>query len=180
MEQQQQIKQLETELASLEINGSVPVREAVPAAATDGVSHRLKELFARASTEAPARESKPPHPFDEIWNGTHHVCPECWHRQPIEQDRECELCGTETASEAWMRADIATLPPGAHLSEWDPILNKRWKVWAASLANVDELQEIVAKWSGPSWKIKHAARILRLRGAKVPLTFHGEVAETMV
>lgn len=168
--EQQQIEQLKSELTVLE-GSSVSVR---PAATENTRPRTLKELFARLEETPVRHESKPLHPFDEKWNETHHVCPNCWHRQPIEQDT-CELCRAEPAM--WMRADIESLPLPAHLQEWYPILDKRWKVWASTIATVEELQHIISNWSGPSWKIRHAATVLRLRGERIPKTFFGEDAE---
>jgi hypothetical protein len=167
-------EELKQELTALEGSNSGSV--SVPAATENVRPRTLEELFA-GSPEGTREEPKPLHPFDDKWNETHHVCSECWHRQPIEQDSVCELCGYEAAPDAWVKANIETIPHKAHLADWDPILDKRWKVWASTVATVEELQHIISKHSGPSWKIGHAARILRLQGKKIPKTFFGQDAE---
>ena len=124
-------------------------------------------------------------------NAVTKACPKCYRCQPI-WNETCELCGNEPTS--WLPGEER--PP--RQNKIGEIIDKSgnvivpigkavgaqlkahqaqcWLRWAATSASVDELKYIVSRTLDPgsSWKIRHAANILRLRGKDVPQTFWGE------
>jgi hypothetical protein len=123
-------------------------------------------------------------------NAVTKACPACYKCQPI-ANVVCDLCGH--APERWLPGEER--PP--RQNKIGDIVDKNWTVvasgkavgaqlkahqaqsylrWAATSASSDELKDIVSRTPDPgcTWKIRHAANILRLRGKDVPQTFWGE------
>jgi ribosomal protein L40E len=129
-------------------------------------------------------------------NSIRKVCPKCYRRQPIESTI-CELCGHEP--EHWLPSEerrprqnkvgdiidkdghvvAQGKAVGAHLNAHSA---QSWLRWAATSASVNELKYIVSTFSGSDdgWKVKHAAKILKLRGETVPTTFWGEEVSAQI
>jgi hypothetical protein len=121
-------------------------------------------------------------------NAVEKSCPECSMRQPIENST-CELCGAEPSAwplskeyrvrRDWQGNILAVdgsiiVPAGPKVGMMEQgLLETEWRRCAATTATVDELKYTASKTSTPGskWRVKHAARILKLRGESVPSNF---------
>jgi hypothetical protein len=182
------IETLKKELAAIE-GQPVPVpveltEQDRTAAYIEGLKAEWAKRMAR-DLDAEERERK-----DAI-NRVEKACPVCYRRQAIEK-LACELCGSEP--ERWLPSedyDLRKDSRGNVIDEQGNIIvplsrqvglmqraldDDRWRKWSATSASGSELRNVVARIASPDdfWKVRHAAKILRLRGEMVPATFHGE------
>lgn len=127
-------------------------------------------------------------------NAVEKACPSCYLRQALEQ-KTCPLCGAKP--EIWLASKVAQ-PRSNHLGniiddQGNVIASGRaagtsrravdegeWLRWATTSATSGDLTYFVSRFSAPDdgWKVKHAARILRLRGETVPQDFYGQPVDT--
>jgi hypothetical protein len=154
------LSELKREVAELEARAKgEPPTEPAPAQTdnADGIKAAIERML-NDNNECPKAEEQ-----DDK------VCPSCYRCQPQESE-SCNLCGD--TPDKWLPAQEPTVRKGGGLDEAAVLRN--WKKWLSTTATVEHLQYLVSKSSGNDWKVKYAAKILRLLGAPVPLDFYGE------
>lgn len=164
----------------LKLQGSEPNEAATLIGIFDHLLNRTWEEIQAEEDQRVAKE-----------NAKRKACPDCFRQQPIENDA-CDLCGHTPQN--WLPG-IERHPrrnkAGDIVNEKGEVLVKlsrsvgvqidvydagQWRRWASTDASVAQLQHVVSKSGAPDagWRIKHAAKILRLLKQDVPKTFYGE------
>jgi hypothetical protein len=169
--QQQQIDELKARLAALspQQESDQPVDQQPIAGPVPSISAAMESLLAGDFAEEQSR-------IDAI-NSREKACESCYRRQSV-ANHTCELCNAEPVR--WLPSAVAypsdPQDAGKKRRLWE---EHEWRKWIATSATIEHLQHVVSRSSAPGdgWKIKHAARILRLRGETVPHTFWGEIVD---